>query len=97
MKNHLIETKLYYFLYDKEIDHLFSVPQLEDDEDLNQKDVIKIHSKRGFLGKVFSEKESLTAEGFEIEKLLETEEKNLSKINASFKIINTTVYLCQRF
>ena len=51
-----------------------------------------MHSKRGFLGKVFSEGEMLViSDSKQVEKQLEVEEQSLIKIDPSFGTINNTV------
>jgi hypothetical protein len=68
-------------LYDEEIDILYSIPQFDTDGELEYKGIIKINSKRGFVGKVFSEGEIQTADGKrEVEMKLEAEENNINKL-----------------
>lgn len=51
-----------------------------------------MHSKRGFLGKVFSEGEMLViSDSKQVEKQLEVEEQSLIKIDPNFDTINNTV------
>lgn len=80
------------YLYDETIDLLYSIPQINSEGELDHKGVIKMHSKRGFIGKVFSEAEILTANGkSEINKLLEAEERNLVKFDPKLNDITQTI------
>lgn len=80
------------YLYDKEIDLLFSIPQVGNDGELDYKGIVKMHSKRGFVGKVFSNCEIWIANGKkEVEEQLEAEETNMSKFDSNLKDITQII------
>jgi len=69
-----------------------SSAKVTNNEGKNMSGMIKIHSKRGFIGKVFSECEIVTANNQkEVDSMLETEEKNIINVYPNLKMINQTI------
>ncbi|CAI2380518.1 unnamed protein product [Moneuplotes crassus] len=88
------------YLYDSRIKIFYDLSKFSEvsksstsgKEDPNLHGVVKIHSKRGFIGKIFSEGEILAANTTEeVNSMLEIEEKNISNIYPELNVIKQTI------
>lgn len=97
IENTLGFEKAVLYLYDQNINIFYDLSKFSEvhnqDSDLAKTTgMMKIHSKRGFIGKIFSECHITIADGKkEVESMLEAEEKNILNVYPDLRNIQETI------